>query len=86
MMIEIIKGEQAMAFKRITFDPKIMGGQACIRGMRIPVATVVKLVAAGMTMEEILENYPDLEEEDIREALRYVAHLAEDRLIEVRSR
>ena len=66
---------------RITFDPKIMGGQACIRGMRIPVATVVKLRASKMNEAEIIKHYPDLEPEDIQEALRYVAALAEERLV-----
>jgi len=71
-------------FDRITFDTKIMGGQACIRGMRMPVATVVKLVASGMSHDEILHEYPYLQEEDIRQALNYVARLAEDRLLTLR--
>jgi uncharacterized protein (DUF433 family) len=58
-------------FERITFDPKIMGGRACIRGMRIPVAVIVSHVANGATNKEILDNYPGLESEDIYEALRY---------------
>jgi uncharacterized protein (DUF433 family) len=58
-----------MQFTRITVDPKQMGGVPCIRGLRIPVATVVGMVADGMTQEEILAAYPDLEAEDIREAL-----------------
>ena len=58
-----------------------MGGQACIRGMRIPVSTVIKLVANGLTPQEIIGHYPDLEPEDIREALRYLASLAEERLV-----
>ena len=58
-----------------------MGGQACIRGMRIPVATVIKLVANGLTTQDIIRQYPDLEPEDIREALRYLASLAEERLV-----
>ena len=66
-----------MATTRITSDPQIMGGQACIRGMRIPVATVIKLVANGLTPQEIIRQYPDLEPEDIREALYYLASLAE---------
>lgn len=70
-----------MALKRITFDPKQMSGQACIRGLRIPVATIVRCVASGMSNQEILKAYPDLEEEDIAEALRYAATLAEDRII-----
>jgi uncharacterized protein (DUF433 family) len=57
-------------FDRITFDPRVMGGRACIRGMRIPVALVVNFVANGMSTEEILREYPDLEAEDVREALQ----------------
>lgn len=60
-----------MNFERITINAKQMGGVPCIRGLRIPVATVVSLVAAGMSDEAILEAYPDLEAEDIREALRF---------------
>jgi uncharacterized protein (DUF433 family) len=67
-------------FDRITFDPDVLGGKACIRGMRISVALVVNLVANGMTPEEIIEEYPDLESEDIRQALRYAAWAAEDAL------
>lgn len=63
-------------FDRITFDPAVMGGRACVRGMRIPVSLVVNLVANGMNVEEILREYPALEAEDIREALRYAASLA----------
>ena len=59
------------AFTRITVDPKQMGGVPCIRGLRIPVATIVGLVGEGVPEKEILEAYPDLEAEDIREALRY---------------
>ena len=69
------------AYRRITLDPGQMGGQACIRGMRIPVATVVRCVASGMSTKEILEAYPDLETEDIAEALQYAASLTEDRII-----
>ncbi len=70
-----------MEWGRLTFDPKQMGGQACIRGLRIPVATVVRCLASGMLHGEILEAYPDLEEEDIVEALRYAATLTEDRIV-----
>ena len=63
---------------RITYDRDIMGGRACIRGMRIPVALVVGLVADGMTTEEICREYPDLEPEDVRQALQYAAALAND--------
>jgi uncharacterized protein (DUF433 family) len=61
---------------RITFDPHIMGGRACIRGMRITVSFVVNLVAGGMTAEEILDEYPYLEADDIRQALQYAAKLS----------
>lgn len=60
-------------FPRITINPHQMGGVPCIRGLRIPVATVVDMVAAGMTDVEILQDFPDLELDDIREALRYAA-------------
>ncbi len=62
-----------LGFDRITFDPNIMGGQACIRGMRIPMALIVNLVAHGKTPAEILEEYPNLEPEDIQQALEYAA-------------
>jgi len=63
---------------RITFDPTIMGGRACIRGMRVTVSLIVNLVANGMSPEEIINDYPYLEREDIRQALRYAAWLAEE--------
>jgi uncharacterized protein (DUF433 family) len=63
---------------RITFDPQIMGGRACIRGMRIPVSVIVKQVAAGASLPEILLDYPDLEEADIRQALAYAAWLSQE--------
>lgn len=62
-----------MEYTRITLNPKQMGGVPCIRGLRIPVATVVGMVADGMSNEEILDAHPDLEEADIPEALRYAA-------------
>ena len=70
-------------FDRITFDPLVMGGRACIRGMRITVALIVNLVANGMSTEEILREYPDLEAEDVREALQYVASLAREETFEL---
>ena len=63
---------------RITRDPRVMGGKPCIRGMRVTVGTVVGLVAAGSTREEILEDYPYLEAEDITEALAYAAWRSEE--------
>jgi uncharacterized protein (DUF433 family) len=67
-----------VAFDRITFDPKIMGGRACIRGMRITVGHVVTLIAEGASVEEIVEDYPYLEKEDIQQALEYAAWLARE--------
>ncbi len=69
-----------MAFERITFDPQILSGRACIRGMRIPVSLVVNLVANGMSTDEILSEYPDLEKDDIREALQYAAAVTQDEI------
>jgi len=67
-------------FKRITFDSAIMGGRACIRGMRIPVSVIVGQIAHGAGFEEILENYPNLEREDIQEAIEYAAWLAQEEI------
>ncbi|MEZ4727755.1 MAG: DUF433 domain-containing protein [Caldilineaceae bacterium] len=65
-------------FGRITFASDMMGGRACIRGMRITVALILNLVANGMSNAEILDAYPYLEEADIQQALQYAAWLAED--------
>ena len=66
-------------FDRITQDPAVMGGKACIRGMRVTVGMVVGQVGAGHTIQEILTEYPYLEREDVLQALRYAAWPAEDR-------
>ncbi len=71
----------ANGFDRITFDPAVMGGRACIRGMRITVGNVVSLVAEGATTDEILADYPDLEAEDVRQALAYAAWLAREEIL-----
>jgi len=68
-----------MKFTRITVNPKQMDGVPCIRGLRIPVATVVAMVADRMGESEILESYPDLDAEDIREALQYAAEAVRER-------
>ena len=68
---------------RITFDPNIMGGRACIRGMRVTVSLILNLVANGMTTDEIIRDYPYLEPEDIQQALRYAALLAEESVHEL---
>ena len=62
-----------LGFQRITFDPNVMGGRACSRGMRVTVSPVLNLVANGVSTEEIVEAYPYLEREDIRQALQYAA-------------
>ncbi|MBI1989554.1 MAG: DUF433 domain-containing protein [Betaproteobacteria bacterium] len=67
-----------MKFDRITFDPQIMGGRACIRGMRIPVSVIVRQIAHGAAAAEILKGYPDLEQEDIQQAIEYAAWLSEE--------
>jgi uncharacterized protein (DUF433 family) len=66
-------------FERITLDPEVMAGVPCIRGMRVPVATVVGMVAEGMTTDEILDDFPYLEREDIAEALQYAAEAVRER-------
>jgi uncharacterized protein (DUF433 family) len=68
-----------MEFTRITVDPEVMAGVPTIRGLRIPVATVVLMVADGMTVEQICGDLPDLEPEDVAEALRYAAVAVRDR-------
>ena len=67
-----------LGFDRITFNPNIMGGRACIRGMRVTVSLIVNLFANGMSIDEIIKSYPYLEKDDVRQALQYVAWLAEE--------
>jgi uncharacterized protein (DUF433 family) len=78
-------GEQstgsATAFERITFEPGKMGGRACIRGLRITMGLVVSLIAEGASWEEILGDYPDLEREDMRQALAYAAWLTREEIV-----
>ncbi|MBZ5593571.1 MAG: DUF433 domain-containing protein [Acidobacteriia bacterium] len=74
-----------MKFERITISANHMGGVPCIRGLRIPVATVLKMLAAGMSDDEILADYPDLEPQDIREALRFAASAVLERELPVLS-
>lgn len=73
-----------MSFERITVEPDKMGGQPCIRGLRIPVATVVAMVADGMTPGQIVAELPDLEVEDVAEALRYAAVALRERELPLR--
>ena len=67
-------------FERITYDPNVLGGRATLRGLRISVAHIVNLVANGMTSAQIVAELPDLEEEDVRQALAYAAAIAEDQI------
>lgn len=73
-----------MTFERITTDPDVMGGVPCIRGMRMPVATVVAMVADGMSTNEIISDLPDLTPEDVAEALRYAAEAVRERELPLR--
>jgi len=70
-----------MAFTRIKIDHRIMGGLPCIDGTRIPVAMLVRMIAAGTEMDTILEQYPQLTEDDVREALRFAAANVDQRVI-----
>src|SRR5258705_357895 len=70
---------ESMEYARITVDFRQMGGVPCIRCLRIPVATVVDMVAEGISVSEVLDAYPDLEPEDVREALRYAAEAVRER-------
>lgn len=67
-----------LGFDRISFDSNVMGGKACIRGMRITVSLILNLVANGMSAAEIIEAYPYLEQEDIQQAIQYAAWLTEE--------
>jgi uncharacterized protein (DUF433 family) len=68
-------------FERITFDPKILGGRASIRGMRISVANIVGQIAHGATVDEILAEFPYLEREDVQQALEYAAWLTREEVV-----
>jgi uncharacterized protein (DUF433 family) len=74
----------AMTFERITTDPEVLGGVPCIRGLRVPVATVVGMLTDGITVEEVLADFPYLEPDDIAEALRYAAEAVRERELHLR--
>ena len=80
----VLNQEAAVTFERITIEPGKMAGQPCIRGLRIPVATVVAMVADGMSPSEIVAELPDLEIEDVAEALRYAAEALRERELPLR--
>jgi uncharacterized protein (DUF433 family) len=67
-------------YDRITFDRTVMGGRACIRGMRLPVSLIVAQIAHGASFDDILQGYPDLEREDIQQALEYAAWLTREEI------
>jgi len=73
-----------VSFERITTNPDVMGGLPCIRGLRVPVATVVAMVADGMSVAEIVDDFPSLEAEDVAEALRYAAEAVRERELPLR--
>lgn len=81
MVVESTTGRTR--FDRITFDPGKMSGRACIRGLRITVGLIVSLVSEGVSWDEILGDYPDLETEDIRQALAYAAWLTREEIVPV---
>jgi uncharacterized protein (DUF433 family) len=72
-----------LGLDRITFDPRIMAGQACIRGMRLPVSLILNLVANGKTVSQIIEDYPYLEPEDIQQSLLYAAWLSREQVFPI---
>jgi uncharacterized protein (DUF433 family) len=74
----------AVTFERITTDPEVLGGVPCLRGLRVPVTTVVGMVADGMTADEILADFPYLEPDDIAAALRYAAEAVRERELPLR--
>ncbi len=71
--------------RRITIDPAVMGGKPCIRGMRVTVGMIVESIAAGRTVQDLLTDFPYLQEEDIREALAFAASLAQGREVRLAS-
>jgi uncharacterized protein (DUF433 family) len=73
-----------MTFERITVDPELMGGAPTIRGLRVPVATVIAMFADGMSVQEILSDLPDLTPEDVTEALRFAAESVRERQVPLR--
>ncbi len=79
MTVRLEKERRMGQLNRITQNPDVMGGKACIRGMRVTVGMIVGQIGAGHSVDEILASYPYLEREDVMQALRYAAWLAEER-------
>jgi uncharacterized protein (DUF433 family) len=82
-MADAAEATATKPFDRITFDPEVMGGRACIRGIRVTVATIVDQIADGASIEDVLAECPYLEREDVRQAISYAAWLARDEVIPV---
>jgi uncharacterized protein (DUF433 family) len=80
-MTEKVTTTNRELFDRITFDPEIMGGRACIRGMRVTVAAIIDQIAEGASIDDILADYPYLERQDVEQALAYAAWLASEQVI-----
>ena len=80
-MPERTEGSKGRRFDRLTFDPAVMGGRACIRGMRVTVAAIVDQIADGASIDDLLAEYPYLEREDVEQALAYAAWLAREDVI-----
>ena len=76
---------QVQQFRRITMDPEVMGGKPCIRGMRVTVGMIVEALSAGRTIDQLLTDFPYLEEQDIREALAFAASLAQGHDVRIAS-
>ncbi|MFQ6055233.1 MAG: DUF433 domain-containing protein [Methanosarcinales archaeon] len=79
--VQSVIGIGLVKLERITMDPEVMGGQPCIRGLRIPVSLIIKLIASGKTIKEIIEGYPELEEEDIKQSLEYAAWAVSEKVL-----
>jgi uncharacterized protein (DUF433 family) len=68
-------------FNRITINPDVLGGQPCFRNLRIPVSLVIRLVAAGKTADDIMDEYPEIEKEDVRQALEFAAWMTSEKTL-----
>ncbi|MCK4734741.1 MAG: DUF433 domain-containing protein [Methanophagales archaeon] len=81
--VQSVIGVGWIKLERITIDPEVMGGQPCIRGLRIPVSLIIKLIASGKKIEDILEDYPELKEEDIKQSLEYAAWTVSEKVLPI---
>ena len=81
--VQSVIGVGWIKLERITIDPEVMGGQPCIRGLRIPVSLIIKLIASGKKIEDILEDYPELKKEDIKQSLEYAAWTVSEKVLPI---